>query len=162
MAATVTIRVNTGSGGSAQSSAQTGIDLVSVDDPTNSPANRAANPITAGASSYEKWISARVDVAPDNQVNNFQLWGDGAVQASTDLFVGIGGAAQTQATSADSAVATNNWTGYVVGTKLAWHATNMTGIGSLTDFAVFQLEVDGTAAAGNWTQETLNYSFDEA
>jgi hypothetical protein len=161
MAATVTIRVTTGSGGSAQSAAVTGIDLISVDNPDNSAANRAANPITAGTSSFEKWIRARVDVAPDNQVNNFQLWGDGGVQSSTTLFVGKN-SANTTPVSSDSTVATNDWTTYVVGTKFAWHATNMTGVASVSDHAVFQLDVDGTATAGNWTQETINYSFDES
>ena len=161
MAATVTIRVNTGSGGSAQSAAVSGIDLLSVDEPGNDAALRAANPITAGASSFEKWILARVDAAPDNQVNNFQLWGDGTVQSSTTLFVGA--ITLTNApVDTDSGVATNDWTTYVTGTRFAWHATNMTGVGSVSDHAVFQLDVDGTADAGNWTQETINYSFDEA
>lgn len=163
MAATVTIRVTTGSGGSAQSAAVTGIDLISVDNPDNSAANRAANPITAGASSFEKWIRARVDVAPDNQVNNFQLWGDGAVQANTTLFLGkSAGSVLTAPVNSDSTVAINDWTTYVTGTRFAWHATNMTGVGSVSDHSVFQLDIDGTAAAGNWTQETINYSFDES
>ena len=161
MAATVTIRVNTGAAAGTQSGAQTGIDLISADNATNSPANRAAFPITASEKSYEKWLTARVDVAPDNYVNNFQLWGDGAVQASTALYVGKTATGVTP-TSVDSTVATNAWTGYVVGTKFAWHATNMTGIGSVTNFAVFQLDVNADAAAGNWTQETINYSYDEA
>ena len=161
MAATVTIRVNTGTTASAQSSAQTGIDLVSIDDPVNTAPNRAANPITASEKSYEKWCTARVDAAPDNQVNNFQLWGDEAVQSSTSLFLGKTDTAATP-TSNDSTIATNDFTAYAVGTKFAWHATNMTGIGSTTDYAVFQLDVDADAAAGNWTQETVSFSFDES
>ena len=161
MTATVTIRVNTGATASTESGAQTGIDLISSDNATNSPANRAAFPITASEKSYEKWITARVDVAPDNYCNNFQLWGDGGVQSSTTLYLGTTATGVTP-TSIDSTVATNDWTGYVVGTKFAWHATNMTGIASTTDFAVFQLDVDADAAAGNWTQETINYSYDEA
>jgi len=161
MAATVTIRVFTGSSAGTMSGAVTGIDLMSADGATNSTANRQANPITAGGRSYEKWLKARVDVAPDNYVNNFQLWGDGAVQQSTTLYLGKTQSGVTP-TNSDSTVATNNWTGYLTGSRFAWHATNMTGIGSLTDYAVFQLDVDSDAAAGNWTQETLNYSYDEA
>lgn len=160
MAATVTIRVYTAAAAGTESGAQTGIDLVSDDNATNSPVNRAAYPITAGSRSYEKWTKAKVDAAPDNAVSNFQLWGDGAVQSSTDLFVGKTVTGVTP-TDADSTVATNDWTGYVVGTKFAWHATDMTGIGSTTDYAVYQLDVDSDAAAGNWTQETLNFSYDE-
>ena len=161
MAATVTIRVNTGASAGTQSGAVSGIDLISADNATNSATNRQTYPITAGGRSYEKWITARVDVAPDNYVNNFELWGDGTVQSSTDLYVGKAVAGVTP-TNSDSSVATNDWTQQTSGGKFAWHATNMTGIGSVTDFAVFQLDVAADAAAGNWTQETINYSFDEA
>lgn len=161
MAATVTIRVNTGASAGTQSGAVSGIDLISADNATNSAANRQAYPITAGGKSYEKWLTARVDVAPDNYVNNFQLWGDGAVQQSTALYVGKTDTGVTP-TSNDSTVATNDWTQQTSGGKFAWHATNMTGVGSVTDFAVFQLDVNADADAGDWTQETINYSFDEA
>ena len=161
MAATVTIRVNTGTNAGTQSGAVSGIDLISADNATNSSANRQTYPITAGGRSYEKWITARVDVAPDNYVNNFELWGDGAVQQSTSLYVGKTATGVTP-TSGDSTVATNDWTQQTSGGKFAWHATNMTGVGSTTDFAVLQLDVNADAAAGNWTQETINYSFDEA
>jgi hypothetical protein len=133
MAATVTIRVNTGAAAATESGAQTGIDLISADNATNSPANRSANPITASS--------------------------------STTLYVGKTATGVTP-TSADSTVATNAWTTYQATGKFAWHATkhatNMTGVASTTDFAVFQLDVDSDAAAGNWTQETINYSYDEA
>lgn len=161
MAATVTIRVYTGATASTESSAQTGIDLMSADGATNSPANRAANPITASEKSYEKWIKARVDVAPDNAVSNFELWGDGTVQQSTTLYVGKKVAPGVTPTSADSSYATNDWTQQTSGGKFAWHATNMTGVASVTDYAVFQLDVNADAAPGNWTQETINYSYDE-
>jgi len=161
MAATVTIRVNTGASAGTQSGAVSGIDLISADNATNSSANRQAYPITAGGKSYEKWLTARVDVAPDNYVNNFQWWGDGTVQQSTALYIGKTNSGVTP-TSNDSTVATNDWTTYTSTSKFAWHATNMTGIGSVTDFAVFQLDVNADADAGDWTQETLNYSFDEA
>ena len=161
MAATVTIRVNTGAGAGTESPAVSGIDLISADNATNSQANRAAYPITAGQKSYEKWLTARVDVAPDNNVSNFQFWGDGTFQSSTHLFVGKNSAGVTP-TSVDSAYATNNMTNYTSGNKFAWHATNMTGVGSTTDFLVLQLDVDADASPGDWTQETLYYSYDES
>jgi len=161
MAATVTIRVNTGASAGTQSGAVSGIDFISADNATNSTTNRQTYPITAGGRSYEKWLTARVDVAPDNYVNNFQWWGDGGVQQSTALYIGKTAAGVTP-TNSDSSVATNDWTGYLTGSRFAWHATNLTGVGSVTDFAVFQLDVNSDATPGNWTQETLNYSFDEA
>lgn len=161
MAATVTIRVNTGTDAGTESEAVTGIDLISADNATNTLDNRTANPITAGNSSFEKWLTAVVDAAPDNYVDTFEAWGDGTVQASTALYVGVTATGVTP-TSADSTVATNAWTSYTSGAKFAWHATDLTGVGSTTDFLVFQLDVDADAAAGNWTQETLNYSYNEA
>ena len=163
MAAGVSIRVCTGASAGTESAAVTGIDLISADNATNSTANRAAFPITAASPgrSYEKWIRAEVDTAADNYVNNFKLCGDGVVQASTVLYVGKTETGVTP-TSADSTVATNAWTTYTSTSAFAWHATNMTGVGSKTDYAVFQLDVNADAIAGNWTQETVNYTFDEA
>jgi hypothetical protein len=161
--ATITIRVCTETDAGTESAAVTGIDLISADNATNSAPNRAAYPITAGTKSYEKWIRAYVDTAPDNYVQNFKLWGDVAVQESTHLYVGITDSGVTP-TSADSSVATNAWTTYDNGTDdaLAWHATAITATDGETDYAVFQLDVDADAAAGNWTQETISYSYDEA
>jgi len=161
MAATVSIRVNTGASAGTESNTVTGIDLISADNATNSLDNRQANPITAGDQSYEKWLTAKVDVAPDNYVENFQVWGDGNVQTETTLFVGVTSTGATP-TNSDSTVATNDYTTYTSGNKFAWHATQMTGIGSTTDFLVLQLDTSASATAGNWTQETMNYSYDEA
>lgn len=160
MAASVSVRCYTETNAATESAAISGIDLISADNATNSTANRQANPITAGDSSYEKWLRAYVDTAPDNAVDNFQIWGDGAVQATTDLFIGKTATGVTP-TSGDSSVATNDFTSQTAGNKFAWHATNMTGAGSTTDAIVFQMDVGATAAAGNWGQETLSYSYDE-
>ena len=160
MAATVTIRVNTGTNAGTESGAVTGIDFISADNATNSLANRTANPITAGNRSYEKWVTARIDVAPDNQCNNFKFWTDGAVQSETTLYVGTTATGATPTASASS-VATTDATTYTSGSKLTWHAGNLTSVGNTTDFLVLQLSTTASAAAGNWTQETLSYSYDE-
>lgn len=161
MAATVSIRVNYGADAGTESNTVTGVDLISADNATNSEANRAANPITAGNKSYEKWLTAHVDAAPDNYVDTFEVWGDGTVQSSTSLYIGKTDTGVTP-TSADSSIATNDFTGYTSGNKFDWHATDLTGVGSVSEFLVMQLDVDADAAAGNWTQETINYSYNEA
>ena len=150
MAASVSIRVCTGASCGVTSNTVTGIDLISADNATNSTANRAANPITAGQKSYDKWLIAYVDAAPDNAVDNFGAYGVGSVQASTHLYVGKTSAAGTP-TSGDSPIGTNDFTGYTSGNKFAWHATDMTGVGSKSDFLVFQLDVDADAAAGKFS-----------
>lgn len=160
MAAIISIRVCTGASCGVVSNTITGIDLMSADGATNSSANRAANPITAGQRSYDKWLIFYVDAAPDNALDNLQFYGDGAFQASTHLYVGKTNVAGTP-TSGDSPIAAADMTNYTTGARFAWHATDMTGVGSLSDYLVLQLDVDADAAAGNWTQETLTYTYDE-
>ncbi len=161
MAASVTIRVNTGASAGTESAAVSGIDLISADNATNDLSNRVANPVQVDSNSFEKWLTARVDVAPDNYVSDFEAWGDGAVQSSTTLNAGVIATGATP-TSGDSSVATNDFTNYTSGAKLDWHATNLTEAGSTTQFFVLQLVVDADADAGNWEQETVNYSYNEA
>lgn len=160
MAATVTIRCNTSTDAGTESGVVTGIDFISADNATNSLGNRTANPITAGNRSFEKWVTARVDVAPDNACSNFKFWTDAAVETETTLY---GGTTATGATPTDSAssVATTDATTWTSGAKLTWHAGDLTGVSDTTDFLVLQLATTGSAAAGNWTQETLSYSYDE-
>jgi hypothetical protein len=139
-----------------------GIDLISADNATNSSANRAANPITAGENSFEKWIKARVGAtAPDNYVKLFKVWGDGAVQAETTLKYGVTATGATPTASASS-VATTDFANAVVGSKATWHDGELTAEGHLTDYLVLQLQTTPSAAAGNWTQETINYQYTEA
>ena len=164
MAASITIRVCTGAGAAAMSGAQTGIDFISADNATNSLANRLANLLTIPAIGYtysfEKWVRARVDAAPDNGVLNFRVWTDGTVQAGLTLFTGVTSTGQTPVNTASSH-ATVDGTTYVEGSKLDWHLTTMTNVGDLTDFLVLQYRVGSGAAAGNAQQEYIYYQYDE-
>lgn len=161
MAAALSLRVYTGASAGTQSAAVTGIDLISADNATNSLANRQANPITVGTNSYEKWLKLFVDTAPANGVTNFKVWGDGAVQTSTTLnFTGTFITGATPTTGA-STVANANFTTYTSGNKATWDATSYTATSATTKYAVFQLVVDATCGPGNWTQETISYSYDE-
>lgn len=161
MAATVTIRVNTGASAGTESDSVSGIDLISADNATNNLTNRQDNPITAGDSSYEKWLTAKVDAPPDNYVEEFEIWGDGSVDANTTLYVGVTATGVTP-TSGDSTVATNNYTTYTSGNKFSWHTSQLTATNETTDFLVLQLDTTVDASAGNWSQETINYSYNEA
>jgi hypothetical protein len=161
MAATLTVRVNTGTSAGTQSDAVTGIDFISADNATNSLVNRQAYPIAAGgAPSYEKWLTLRVDVAPDNGVTNFEVWGDGAVDANTTLYAGVTGTAATPVNTTSS-VATADFTDYTTGSRLTWDAASLTTVGDVTDFLVLQLVASASAEPGNWTQETIYYSYTE-
>ena len=161
MAATLSVRVYTGSAAGTESGAVTGIDFESADNATNSLANRQANPINVGAQSYEKWLKLKVDTAPANGVTAFKIWGDGAVQTSTTLF--WTGQRITGATpvATVSTIANTNFNNFTSGNKCNWDTNNYTATNATTQYSVFQLAVDSTCGPGNWTQETINYSYDE-
>lgn len=161
MVAALSLRVYTGSAAATQSSAVTGIDFISADNATNTLANRQANPITVGTNSYEKWVRLYIDTAPANGVTNFKLWGDGAVQTSTTLMVTGNYTTGVTPVATTSTVANANYTTYTAGNKMTWDATSYLTIGSYTKYAVFQLQIASDCGPGNWTQETISYSYDE-
>ncbi len=161
MAASLSLRVYTGSGAGTQSSAVTGVDFISADNATNSLANRQSNPITVGTASYEKWLKLYVDTAPANGVANFKIWGDGAVQTSTTLYFTGQYVTGVTPTATTSTVANAAFTTYTSGNKATWDTVSYSATGATTKYVVFQLAVDSTCGPGNWTQETINYSYDE-
>lgn len=160
MVASLSLRVYT-STGPTESSGVTGIDLISADNATNSLANRQANPITVGNNSYEKWVKLKIDTAPANGVTNFQIWGDGSVQTSTTLNFTTNYVTFAQPTAAASSVANTTFTNFTTGNKATWDSASYTATNATTRFSVFQLVVGATASPGNWTQETISYSYDE-
>ena len=161
MAATISIRVFTGANAATMSEAVSGVDFISGDNATNSSANRLANPIAAGENSYEKWIKARIDVAPDNYVKDFKVWGDGAVEENTHLYYGRVESGATPEAS-KSSVAIHSSSSVVASVKGDWDATERVAVGELTEYLVFQLCVEEVASPGNWTQETVNFEYTEA
>ena len=161
MVATLTLRVYTGTNASTESGSQTGVDLISADNATNSLANRQNNPITVGTASYEKWLKLKVDAAPDNGVTNFQAWMDGTVDSSTTLYVTGDYVTGTTPVATTSTVANADFTNYTSGNKLQWDSASYSATNDTTDYLVLQLEVDSDANPGNWTQETISYSYDE-
>jgi len=161
MAASVSVRVYTGASAGTQSAAVTGIDMISADNATNTLGNRQANPITVGTYSYEKWLKAYIDTPPANGCANWKLWGDGAVQASTTFNFTGAYITGTTPTSGASSVANANFNTYTAGNKATWDTNSYSATGATTRFSVWQLQVGSDAAAGNWSQETINYSFDE-
>jgi hypothetical protein len=160
MVAALSLRVRTGAPAGTESSAVTGIDLISADNATNSLANRQANPITVGTNSFEKYTYLKVDTAPANGVTNFKIWGDGAVAANTTLNWGVTASYATP-TAATSSVATTNFNTKTSAAKGTWDTDSYDTIGEVTDYSVFQLVVSSGASPGNWPTETVSYSYDE-
>lgn len=161
MAASLTVRVYTGTNAGTESSAVTGVDFISADNATNSLANRQASPINVGTQSYEKWLKLKVDTAPANAVTNFLIWGDGAVMTSTTLFFTGNRVTGVTPVNSVSAIASTNFNNFTSGNKATWDTASYAATNATTKYTVFQLAVDSTAGPGNWTQETINYSYDE-
>jgi hypothetical protein len=169
MVATVGVFVYTSTNAATESAAAvTGIDLISADNATNSLANRQANPVTCGANSYEKHLRLKMTVAPANACAAFKFWTDGTGQSNValraKLAVGTGGA--TPGTG-DSTPSATSMTGdadaytYTSGSKGNWDTGSYGTINHVTKAALLQLQPAAGATQGNWTQETLNYSYDE-
>lgn len=161
MAAGISVRVYTGAAAGTQSAAVTGIDLVSADSATNSLANRQNNPVNVNSRSYEKWLKLLVDTAPANAVAAFKVWGDGAVQTSTKLWFTGQYITGTTPTSGASTIANTDFTNFTSGNKANWDTNSYSATGATTQNTVWQLQVNSDCGPGNWTQETVNYSFDE-
>ena len=161
MVASLSVRVYTGSSAGTESAVVTGIDFISADNATNSLANRQANPITVNTNSYEKWLKLKVDTAPANGVTNFQVWGDGAVQTSTTLVFTAAYVTGATPTATTSTRANTTFTNFTSSNKAVWDSTSYTATNATTKYIIFQLQVAATSDPGNWTQETVNYSYDE-
>jgi hypothetical protein len=164
MAATLVLAVKTGAAGGSWTDSVSGIDLISADNATYSPANRTSNPITVGTNSYEKWIALKITATPQNYVKSFLVWFTNTTMVSTTLYFTGNYATYQQGTTATSTIANAVTTGYTSGNKAIWDTTqySATNTGSYTKFLVMQLAVDSSAGPGTWTQQTVNYSYDEA
>ena len=141
----------------------TGIDLISADNATNDLANRQANPITVGTNSYEKWIRLKIAATPTNYVQSFKVWFNSTVDTSTTLFF-TGAFVTYYQASTRTTISNVDATGYTSGLKATWDLAQYTSAqtGAFTKYLVLQLGVASTAGPGNWTQQTVNYSYDEA
>lgn len=163
MAATLVLAVSTAAGPTVTDSV-TGIDLISADNATNTLANRQANPITVGTNSYEKWIRLKVTATPANYVQSFKVWYNSTVDATTTLYFTGAYVTYQQGTTAVSTIANAVATTYTAGNKAVWDNAQYTAgqLNVYTKYLVMQLAVGSTAGPGNWTQQTVNYSYDEA
>jgi len=168
MAASISVRVQTGAPAGSQSAAVTGIDLISADNNTNTLGNRQANPITiptgtTSAFSYDKWVKLYLDTAPANAVTNFKVWSaqGGAFGAGTgvqlDCQPSQGSYSQPASTSHNGAYAIPTTSG----AAFQWDSGAYTSALTATSYAVLQLAVISTASQGNVAQMTISYSYDE-
>lgn len=168
MPATVGVFVYTGASAATESTVQTGISFLAIDSAATDVTTRQNNPVLAGTTSFEKHIRLKATVAPAVNWGNVKFWTDGAGMANVGLraklSVGTGGASPGTADTTPTATAMTGdvdaYT-YTSGAKGTWDAATYTAINTVSKAALLQLSPTGAAAPGAWTQETLNYSYDE-
>jgi len=169
MAAEIRLHVFTGTDASTDGGSAASFSFLSIDSAADDQSARVSNPISIPSSgcaySYEKWISACVSVAPDNNVSNFQVWGSPpgqAFPAGTCWLVGTApyGSGSTP-TDTSSSIATSSLADATSGAKYTWDSASYAAAGSMTRYLVMQLQVEASASPGDWGPCDLNYSFDE-
>jgi hypothetical protein len=163
MAATVTLRVLTGAARATVSTAITGFAFLSSDAYDNSSSNMNANPITIGNLSYEKAIAACIDASPANKVENFQAWSDGTFDTGTCVLIGSCADSLETNINTTSGVALTDLSGNQTGCTFLWDSGSYATLNScITNLLVFQMDTNSsTGSPGNWTQETISWSYDE-
>jgi hypothetical protein len=161
VAASISVRVCTGTDAGTESTAVTGIDHISADNAINSLANRQDYPLSVGSRAFEKWVRLHIDVAPANNVSNFQAWGTGTVDEHTTLYCKGEVATGATPTASVSTVATLDWTDYTAAAKLQWDDGTYTAINDVTEWLVFQLAIGASAVPGGIAQHVYSYSYDE-
>jgi hypothetical protein len=168
MVATLTPRVYTGSSSATESAAVTGIDWISVDNATNTSANRASNPIPVGTNSFEKHLRLKIDTAPATSVAAFKFWMSTSavtnVALRVKLAIGTGGASPGTGDSTPTATTMTSDAdayGYTSGAKGDWDTASYSTINSVTKALLLQLQPNGSAAPGDIAQQTMNYQYDE-
>ena len=168
MAAVIDVRVYTSTNAATESATQTGISFLSTDSAATDATTRQNNPVTAGTASYEKHLRLKVTTAPAVSVSNFLWWTDGTGQSNVALrakeAVGTGGATPGTGDSTPSSTAmASDIDAYsrTSGAKGTWDSGSYSAQNNVTKALLLQLQPASNASPGAWTQETINYSWDE-
>ena len=168
MAATLSLHVYTSTNAATESSAVTGIDLVSADNATNTVGNRQSYPVVVGTNSYEKYMRMKIDVAPANGVGSFKFWTTTSAVSNVlfkaKMAIGSGGA--TPGTGGSTPVNTamagsSDAYTFTSGAKGNWDTASYVTINNVTKAFVLQLQPNGSATPGDWAC-TCNWSYDES
>ena len=163
MAATIEVVKTTGASGSETVTSVSGIALKDVDDATTTAPNSPIVILDSGWNySYESWLRFKVAVAPDNQCTDFKVWGSGAAIQTGNVRITLNtDAVDTYVTPVKTQCAQGtraDFASHGVGSKVDVAGT-LVNVDDVTDFVVFQLEVDDVATPGNIAQQTIYYSY---
>lgn len=162
MVATVQIGEKNGAGGTFTDKTSGNIRFKTADNATVD-LNAPINVPTSGTNySYEKWLIAKVTVAPSQQIANLKWYSDGA----SGLGTGVGLYAKAVTSFATPALGTSvsgytDFFSYTSGSPLSLGAGPYTGTGEKGDHAVMLATVADTATQGLTASETATLAYDE-
>lgn len=168
MVAALSVRVYTGTNAATESSAVTGIDMISADNATNSSGNRTSYPVAIGENSYEKHLRLKIDTAPATSVSAFKWWMTSTQQTYINLRakegVGTGGASPGSGDSTPTASAMSgdiDAFSRTEGAKGDWDTGSYSTLGNVTKALLLQLQPQSGASSGSITQKAFGYQYDE-
>lgn len=178
MAATVTIRRWTGSGGGPTKTDITSINTRANAEDTHTTAGTTNSIlIPAAGSNYSYWVSTRlsIDTITGGTVDNLKWYTDGSNNFGTDIAcVGNDANSYVQATGTPGQTGTELTTGNHTGLSGApvnvftfnsgspkSIAGSSSSTGDVGDFFVYQIVVDSTALSGATAAETFTWKYDD-
>lgn len=148
-------------------------NFLSADEHDTVPANHTIPvPLTAGTSyCYENVLLWKCTSAPDNNCDNFKVWGSNiAIDSPTDkvlLYWGVTGTPTTPVETVSSiATARQDINDYSAGTALALSVQPgdnvINAVNEKTDHLYMQLRVEDGAVKGNITTQVYHIMWDES
>ena len=150
MAASVSLRVLTGTDAGTESAAQTGFTLTDAD-------ALSGGSVTPGTTSYERWVRLAIDDPDDSILTTFTFRGAPDLPDGVTVKYGV---TDTGATPVDTAstIAT-----HTLGTeRVIWDTSSYSEAGDRTRYLVFQEVFAADAAAGAIPQNIVVFGWSEA
>ena len=153
MAASLSLRVYTGTDAGTESAAQTGIALMNVDSAANAP---TTNKVTPGTNSYEKWMRVKIDTADGGTFTNFWIERSGSLPDGVTVKMGVTDTPVTPVATASTIATTTMADSRRYFFDNGEYSTN----GDTTRYIVVQEQTTAAAASGNIDQQdfTIGYS----
>lgn len=155
MAATLTLRVYTGTDAGTESGSQEGIALMSTDSAGNDPED---NEIEKGTNSFEKWMRVKVDDADGDTFTNFWIERSGDLPDGVTVKMGVTAIPATPV-AATSTIATTTMTD---GRRYIFDTNEYDADDDTTRYLVVQARVDSAATSGNIEQQVFSIGYSQS
>lgn len=152
MAATITLRVYTGTGAGTESSPQTGIALLSADSASPDPDSAEVAP---GTYSYEKWIRLKIDAPDGKAFTNFWIERAGDLPDGVEIRFGVTDTPATPKATASS-VATKE---LQANRRYVFDVAVLDEAGDATRYLVIQERVGADVDPGDIEQQVFTIGY---